>query len=105
MIRSLCGLAVLLTPSVAGLPAAGWTLWPEAGLPVPLKALGAIGFGAHCQMQVGLRTDYRSALPMPPLEQHHYPKDGLAVNGAVAVEPHSSASGCLMTSRPRRVMS
>jgi hypothetical protein len=51
-----------------------------------LRALGAIAFGAHCQMQVGLRTDYRSALPMPPLEQHHYPKDGLAVNGNVTVE-------------------
>jgi len=37
-------------------------------------------------MQVGLRSDYRSPLPMPPLEQHHYPKDGLATTGRVGVE-------------------
>jgi hypothetical protein len=67
-------------------PTPAWTLWLEDGASKPLRVAGAIGFGAHCQIQVGLRTDYRSPLPMPPLEQHHYPKDGLATTGRVRVE-------------------
>jgi hypothetical protein len=67
-------------------PASAWTLWTEDGASRPLHVAGAIGFAAHCQTQVGLRTDYRSPLPMPPLEQHHYPKDGLATTGRVHLE-------------------
>jgi hypothetical protein len=67
-------------------PAPKWTMWLENGSSRPLQVAGALGFGAHCQLQVGLRTDYRSPLPMPPLEQHHYPKDGLATTGHVRLE-------------------
>jgi hypothetical protein len=33
---------------------------------------------AYCQRQIGLRTDYQAAELRPPIDEHPYPKDGLA---------------------------
>jgi len=42
---------------------------------------------AHCARQVVLRTNYRSAQPAPPPSEQPYPKDGVAVSPAHAIEP------------------
>jgi hypothetical protein len=42
---------------------------------------------AHCVRQIGLRTDYRAAMPAPPRTVQPYPKDGLAISPPRAVEP------------------
>jgi len=66
--------------------ASKWTLWTPDGKSRPLQVAAPLAFGAHCLMNVGLRTDYRTLLPRPPLEQHHYPKDGIATTGTVPIE-------------------
>jgi hypothetical protein len=63
-----------------------WTLWTLDGKSRPLQVAAPLAFGAHCLMNVGLRTDYRTMLPRPPLDQHHYPKDGVATTGSVPIE-------------------
>ncbi len=63
-----------------------WTLWTLDGTSRPLQVAAPLAFGAHCLMNVGLRTDYRTPLPRPPLDQHHYPKDGVATTGSVPIE-------------------
>ncbi len=62
-----------------------WTLWTLDGQSLPIHATSPLAFGAHCLMNVGLETDYRSLLPRPPLDQHHYPKDGIATTGSPVV--------------------
>jgi hypothetical protein len=47
---------------------------------------------AHCLRQVGLRTDYRSGREAPSATEQPYPKDGLAVSPAQAIEPIQTAS-------------
>ncbi len=64
-----------------------WTLWTPDGQSRPLHVAAPIAFGAHCLMNVGLQTDYRTSLPHPPLDEQHYPKDGIATTGSVPVEP------------------
>jgi hypothetical protein len=41
---------------------------------------------AHCQRQIGLRTDYVPAIPPPPPRTRPYPKDGVAVSPPQAIE-------------------
>ena len=77
--------------------AAGWTLWTPDGKSRPLRLAGPIAFGAHCLMNVGLQTDYRTALPHPPLDQQHYPKDGIATTGSIPIEPVQIATTDLPT--------
>ena len=74
-------------PEWWGVEGAGakWTLWTPDGKPRPLQVAGPLAFGAHCLMNVGLRTDYRTSLPHPSLDQHHYPKDGIATTGSIPV--------------------
>ena len=67
-------------------PTAKWTLWTPDGRSRPLQVTAPLAFGAHCLMNVGLETDYRSLLPRPPLDQHHYPKDGLATTGTPPID-------------------
>lgn len=67
-------------------PGARWTLWTADGKSRPLELKGPVAFDAHCMMNVALKTDYLSPLPSPPLEQHHYPKDGIAISGSLPVE-------------------
>jgi hypothetical protein len=64
-----------------------WTLWTADGKARQVQATAPLAYDAHCLVNVGLRTDYRSLAPAPPLEQHHYPKDGIAVTGSVTIEP------------------
>ncbi len=68
-------------------PAARWTLWTPDGKSRPLDAGTPLAFGAHCLMNVGLRTNYKSPFPAPQLDQHHYPKDGIATTGTVPIDP------------------
>ncbi|MGE5361745.1 MAG: hypothetical protein ACM3NQ_22230 [Bacteroidales bacterium] len=64
-----------------------WTLWTPDGKARQVKVTGTLAFDAHCMTNVGLNTDYKSMAPAPPLEQHHYPKDGLAITGTIPIEP------------------
>jgi hypothetical protein len=66
---------------------ATWTLWTADGKSRPLHVSNPIAVGTHCLMNVGLQTDYRTTLPHPPLDQQHYPKDGIATTGSVPIEP------------------
>jgi hypothetical protein len=74
-----------------------WTMWTPDGKSRPLQVAGPLAFGAHCLMNVGLRTDYRTLLPRPPLEQHHYPKDGIATTGSVPIESVSVVTADMST--------
>ena len=44
-------------------------------------------FRPQCFRQIGLRTDYRAAGPVPPFDTQPYPKDGLAVSPPTEIEP------------------
>jgi hypothetical protein len=44
-------------------------------------------FEAHCQRQIGLRTDYMATGPVPPRTTQPYPKDGVAVSNSGTAEP------------------
>lgn len=66
-------------------PSADWQLWTPSG-PLPVHVSQPDWVQAHCARQVALRTDYRSLQrPAAPSEQP-YPKDGVAVSPAHAVE-------------------
>ncbi len=62
-------------------PASTWIAWPTLKEPRAVHVTGPVVFGAHCLSNVGLQTDYKSAEPVPPVTQHHHPKDGLATTG------------------------
>jgi hypothetical protein len=68
-------------------PAKTWIAWPTHGEPRAVHVAGPVVFMAHCLSNVGLRSDYRSAEPIPPPAQQHHPKDGVATTGDVTVEP------------------
>ena len=68
-------------------PVTTWTAWPTRGEPHAVHVSGPIVFIAHCLSNVGLRSDYLSPEPIPPLTQQHHPKDGVATTGDVTVEP------------------
>jgi hypothetical protein len=61
--------------------AADWQVWPAVTAAAPRTAhvTQPDWIDAHCVRQVGLKTDYRSDRPVPPLTEQPYPKDGLAV--------------------------
>ena len=40
-----------------------------------------------CSQRLGLRSDFHSSEPVPPMPPQPYPKDGLAVSGDQAVDP------------------
>jgi hypothetical protein len=67
-------------------PATTWTAWPTGGQPRAVHVAGPVVFTAHCLSNIGLKTDYRSAEPIPPVTQQHHPKDGIATTGDVKVE-------------------
>jgi len=62
-------------------------LVPAAGAPRTLKVVQPDWVEAHCQRQIGLRTDYQPAAIVPPRTTQPYPKDGIAVSPPQAVEP------------------
>ncbi len=66
-------------------PSADWQLWTPAGA-TDVHVTQPDWVDAHCFRQVALKTDYRSPeRPAPPGEQP-YPKDGVAVSPARAIE-------------------
>jgi hypothetical protein len=73
-------------------PATRWTMWTPDGQPREVRVEAPIAFDAHCMMNVGLRTDYRSMVPAPPLEQYHYPKDAVVTTGSARIEPVTIAT-------------
>ena len=70
----------------SGVPAS-WTFWSLDGKSRPLKILAPVQLKVHCVSTVGLRTDYLPMAPPPPPGQHHQPKDGLAISGAMSIQP------------------
>jgi len=62
-------------------------LVPTADAPRTLKVVQPDWVEAHCQRQIGLRTDYQPAAIVPPRTTQPYPKDGIAVSPPQAVEP------------------
>jgi len=67
-------------------PATRWTAWPLEGSSRPITVSAPVAIGQHCDMNVGLATDYRPDEPIPPVHVQPYPKDGLATTGALQVE-------------------
>ncbi|MFB3852860.1 MAG: hypothetical protein ACE148_03450 [Vicinamibacterales bacterium] len=69
-----------------GRPQTSWTAWPIGGTPQTINVKAPLAIGQHCDMNVGLATDYRSAEPAPPPQVQPYPKDGVATTGGLKVE-------------------
>jgi hypothetical protein len=67
-------------------PRETWQAWTADDPPRLLKVLQPDWLAAHCQRLIGLRTDYRSHEPPPPLTVLPYPKDGLAVSPPHPIE-------------------
>jgi len=74
---------------------AEWQMWPAAGdgTPTTIHVTQPDWIDAHCVRQVALKTDYKSALPAPPPAVQPYPKDGLAISPARALERIEAISG------------
>ena len=64
-------------------PTTTWTAWPTRGEPLTVHVSSPVVFTAHCLSNVGLRTDFRTSEPIPPVTQQHHPKDGVATTGNV----------------------
>ena len=62
-------------------------LVPSADAPRTLNVVQPDWVEAHCERQIGLRTDYVPAAVVPPRTTQPYPKDGVAVSPPHAVEP------------------
>ncbi len=73
-------------------PATRWSMWTPDGQRREITIQAPIAFDAHCLMNVGLRSDYRSMVPAPSLDQHHYPKDAVVSTGTIRVEPVTIAT-------------
>lgn len=69
-------------------PLPEWQIWPldRTGDPQTVKVTQPDWIDAHCVRQIGLRTNYRSALPVPPPAEQPYPKDALAISPPHAIE-------------------
>lgn len=80
---------------------ADWALWLTGGGRQRIQPSAPTVLRVQCQRRIGIRTDYRSIEPMPPVFVEPFPKDGLAVSGNVPIEPievvdHSSPDWPLM---------
>ena len=60
---------------------------PSADAPRTVNVVQPDWVEAHCQRQIGLRTDYVPAAVAPPRTTQPYPKDAVAVSPPQAVEP------------------
>lgn len=68
-------------------PIASWTAWPARGDSRVVHVKGPVNLTVECQPHVGLQTDYVSSEPPSPPRMQPYPKDGLASDGNVLVDP------------------
>jgi len=68
-------------------PRETWTAWLGPGDQRTVRVTQPDVVDVHCSRHVGLRTDYRSDQFAPPPSEQPYPKDGLAVSPARAIEP------------------
>jgi hypothetical protein len=66
---------------------ADWTLWLTGGGRQRIQPSAPTVLRVQCQRRIGIRTDYRSVEPVPPVFVEPFPKDGLAVSGNVPIEP------------------
>jgi hypothetical protein len=64
-----------------------WRTWIDGSVGADIHVTRPDVVDAHCMKQVGLRTDYHSTLPAPPLDEQPYPKDGLVVSPPQTIEP------------------
>jgi hypothetical protein len=62
-------------------------LVPSTDAPRTLNVVQPDWVEAHCERQIGLRTDYVPAAGAPPRTTQPYPKDGVAVSPPHAVQP------------------
>jgi hypothetical protein len=69
------------------LPIAEWTAWPMSGGSRVVRVKNATNLTVECQSQVGLATDYQSALKPERGLIQPFPKDGLATSGEIRIEP------------------
>jgi hypothetical protein len=67
-------------------PLTSWQAWTAAEEPQAVRVGQPDWIDVHCVRQIGLRTDYRAGELPPPLAEQPYPKDGLAVSPAQAIE-------------------
>jgi hypothetical protein len=69
-----------------------WRAWLTTGENQALEPTAPLPFRIFCAPRLGLRTNYRSALPLPPAPVEPYPKDGLVISGDVSLEPIESVA-------------
>lgn len=67
-------------------PVTRWTAWPLDGEPREITVASPRAIGQHCDMNVGLDSDYRATEEVPPEGMQPYPKDGVATTGDLKVE-------------------
>lgn len=70
-----------------GQPYEEWTAVLGAGRVVPLELQRPMVLPVCEERRLGIRTDYRTAEPVPPILIQPYPKDGLAVTAGVRIDP------------------
>ncbi len=68
-------------------PIADWTAWPMNGQSRAVRVKSPVNLLVECQPQVGLQTDYQSAMPRERADTQPFPKDGLATAGDVRIDP------------------
>jgi hypothetical protein len=86
--------------TLADIPKGWWgTRWPDqwrahltSGDAVFLEIKAPAMSQVFCGPVLGLRTNYRSDQPLPPVPVDPFPKDGLAISGGVPVEPIETVS-------------
>jgi hypothetical protein len=70
-----------------------WQAWfikeanPQAAAGLRLELQAPAMFPMYCRGRLGIRTTYKSSLPLPPAPVEPFPKDALAVSGDVPLNP------------------
>jgi hypothetical protein len=64
-----------------------WRAYLTDGDETYLQLQGPTTFRSFCGPMLGLRTNYQSREPIPPVPVDPFPKDGLAISGGVPLEP------------------
>jgi hypothetical protein len=76
-----------------GTPTPGpWRARMTTGEDMLLELQAPTVYRTFCSPRLGVRTNYRSTLPLPPAQVEPFPKDALAISGDVPIEPIESVS-------------